>query len=172
MTDLLKSIIRDIPDFPKKGIVFKDITPLLMNPEALHLAVVRLGEAADLWKPDKILGIESRGFIFGAALAMHRRLGFLPARKKGKLPYEVVRAEYQLEYGTDALEMHADAVKPGERIMIVDDLLATGGTAEAIVRLIRQMGGNPVGAAFVIELGFLSGRKRLDPLPVHSLLNY
>ena len=168
----LRSFIRDIPGFPKPGIVFKDIMPLVADAPAFRQAVGELADFARPLQPELILGAEARGFIFGAALAYELGIGFAAARKPGKLPYETIRATYALEYGTDALELHRDAVAPGTRVLIHDDLLATGGTAKAKVDLVEQLGGIPVGAAFVIELSFLPGREALAPLPVHSLIAF
>lgn len=169
--DLLRSRIRDIPDFPKEGILFKDITPLLSDPEAFRLTLAHFELAFAGMEIDAIVGIESRGFIFGAALAARLWVPFVPARKPGKLPAEKVTVEYSLEYGTDKLEMHADALVPGQRVLIVDDLLATGGTASAVGDLVRELDATVVAYAFVVELGFLSGRDKLDA-DVISLLNY
>ncbi|MGH3058327.1 MAG: adenine phosphoribosyltransferase [Gaiellaceae bacterium] len=168
----LESKIRDIPDFPKRGIVFKDIMPLLADPEALRDTVERLAEFAEPRKPDLILGAEARGFILGAALAYRLGCGFVAARKPGKLPWRTISAKYALEYGFDALELHADAIKPGARVLIHDDLLATGGTARAKVDLVEQLGGTVVGLAFVIELQFLDGREKLAGYDVFSLVQY
>ena len=168
----LSAKIRDIPDFPKRGIVFKDIMPLLADPEALHETVERLAEFAEPRKPDLILGAEARGFILGAALAYRLNCGFVAARKPGKLPWRTVSVKYALEYGFDALELHADAIKPGTRVIVHDDLLATGGTARAKVDLVEQLGGEVVGLAFVIELEFLNGRDRLEGYDVVSLIQY
>ena len=168
----LSAKIRDIPDFPKRGIVFKDIMPLLADPEALHETVERLAEFAEPRTPDLVLGAEARGFILGAALAYRLNCGFVAARKPGKLPWRTVSVKYALEYGFDALELHADAIKPGTRVIVHDDLLATGGTARAKVDLVEQMGGEVVGLAFVIELEFLNGRERLDGYDVFSLIQY
>lgn len=168
----LRTLIRDVPGFPKPGIVFKDIMPLLADAEALRQTVQELAAFARPLQPDVILGAEARGFIFGSALAYELGIGFAAARKPGKLPYKTIRATYALEYGTDALELHEDAIAPGTRVLIHDDLLATGGTAKAKVDLVEQLGGIPVGAAFVIELAFLSGRDALAPLPVHSLMQF
>lgn len=161
--------IRDVPDFPKEGIVFKDITPLLQSPEGLKLSIEGLASAVDPASYDLVVGIESRGFIFGTALAHHLGKGFVPIRKPGKLPCETASEAYELEYGTDTVEIHVDAFEPGPRTLIVDDLLATGGTAEAALKLVRRVGGEPVACAFVIELSFLPGRERLD-VPVHALM--
>ncbi len=168
----LRTYIRDIPGFPKPGIVFKDIMPLVADAPAFRQAVGELADFARPLQPDLILGAEARGFIFGAALAYELGVGFAAARKPGKLPYETIRATYALEYGTDALELHRDAILPGMRVLIHDDLLATGGTAKAKVDLVEQLGGIPVGAAFVIELSFLPGRAALAPLPVCSLMAF
>jgi adenine phosphoribosyltransferase len=168
----LASKIRDIPDFPKRGIVFRDIMPLLADAEALHETVERLAEFAEPRKPDLIVGAEARGFILGAALAYRLECGFIAARKPGKLPWRTVSVKYALEYGFDALELHADAIKPGTRVIVHDDLLATGGTARAKVDLVEQLGGEVVGLAFVIELEFLNGRERLEGYDVFSLIRY
>jgi adenine phosphoribosyltransferase len=168
----LKSKIRDIPDFPKRGIVFKDIMPLLADPEALHETVEQLAEFAEPRSPDIILGAEARGFILGGALAYRLQCGFVAARKPGKLPWRTVSAKYALEYGFDALELHADAFASGARVLVHDDLLATGGTAKAKVDLVEQLGGEVVGLAFVIELEFLQGRDKLAGYDVCSLIKY
>jgi adenine phosphoribosyltransferase len=168
----LKSKVRDVPDFPTPGIGFKDIMPLLADAEALHETVERLAEFAEPRKPDLILGAEARGFILGAALAYRLSCGFVPARKPGKLPWRTVSAKYALEYGFDVLELHADAIKPGARVLIHDDLLATGGTARAKVDLVEQLGGVVLGLAFVIELEFLHGREKLTGYDVFSLIQY
>ena len=168
----LKSKIRDIPDFPKRGIVFKDIMPLLADPEALHETVEQLAEFAEPRRPDYILGAEARGFILGAALAYRLNCGFVAARKPGKLPWRTVSAKYALEYGFDSLEVHADAIVKGQRVLIHDDVLATGGTAKATVELVEQLGGEVVGLPFIIELEFLNGRERLQGHDVFSLLQY
>jgi adenine phosphoribosyltransferase len=168
----LSAKIRDIPDFPKRGIVFKDIMPLLADSEALHETVERLGEFAEPREPDVVLGAEARGFILGAALAYRLGCGFVPARKPGKLPWRTISAKYALEYGFDALELHADAIAPGTKVLIHDDLLATGGTARAKIDLVEQLGGTVVGLAFVIELEFLNGREKLDGYDVFSLIQY
>ena len=168
----LKSKIRDIPDFPKRGIVFKDIMPLLADSEALHETVERLGEFAEPREPDVVLGAEARGFILGAALAYRLGCGFVPARKPGKLPWRTISAKYALEYGFDSLEIHADAIVKGQRVLIHDDVLATGGTAKATVELVEQLGGEVIGLPFIIELEFLNGRDRLNGYDVYSLLQY
>jgi len=167
----IKSCIRDIPDFPKPGIVFKDITPLLANGDAFRDCIVALAEQLPA-ETDFLVGMESRGFLFGAALAVHTGIGFIPVRKAGKLPHTVHRVEYDLEYGTDQLEIHQDALSQGDKVVIVDDLLATGGTASATATLIRELGATPIAALFVIELDFLKGRTRLTDVPVSSLLHY
>ena len=169
----LQSHIRSIPDFPKPGILFRDINPLLRSPEAMAEVIRQLGQVCDQVKPDLIVGIESRGFIFGAPLASDRRLGFVPVRKPGKLPGEVVGLDYALEYGTDRLEIQADAFENSPRVLVVDDLLATGGTAAATGQLVEQAGGCLVGFAFVIELEGLGGRQALPAgQPVDALLRY
>lgn len=167
----LNSLIRDVPDFPKPGIVFKDITPLLADPSALAQAIAALAEPWSGRGITHVLGIESRGFILAPAVALEIGAGFVPARKPGKLPWTAVRQSYGLEYGTDAIEMHIDAVKPGDRVLIVDDVLATGGTAGAALALVRRQGATAVGCAFLVELGFLGGRGRLD-LPVQAVLRF
>jgi adenine phosphoribosyltransferase len=170
----LKSRIRTVMDFPKPGIGFKDITPLLSEPEAFRACVDGLLELvpADSW--DRIMGIESRGFLFGATMALQAGKPFIPARKPGKLPWKTVECRYELEYGFDSLHVHADALKPGERVLIVDDLLATGGTLLAAADLVRQLGGSSAAALVVVELDFLPGRKRLEEadLPLHSLIHF
>ena len=168
----LRAHIRDIPDFPKPGIVFKDITPLLLDPEATDAAVEGLAEWARPRDVDFVVAAEARGFILGAVLARELRAGFVPARKPGKLPSHTVSAEYILEYGIDALEMHADALADGARVLVHDDLLATGGTARALADLVERMGGHVVGCAFLVELGFLGGRERLTGYDVHALVTY
>ncbi len=168
----LKKFIRDIPDFPKPGIVFKDITPLLKDARAFKAAVLQLAAAFDGAKVDGVLGAEARGFIIGAPLAIHLGVGFLPVRKPGKLPYERRQASYSLEYGKDSLEVHTDAVMKGQRILLVDDLLATGGTMDACCRLVEGLGGIVAGCGFIVELAFLNGRQKLAKYPVHSLISY
>ena len=164
--------IRDIPDFPKPGILFKDITPLMADAAALGEAVQTLAGAARSLEVDVVIGAEARGFLLGAALARELGAGFVLARKPGKLPSETVRAEYQLEYGVDALELHSDAVAHGARVLVHDDLLATGGTAVALCSLVEQLRGRVVGCAFLIELAFLHGRDKLKNHAVHSLIVY
>jgi len=168
----LSETIRSIPDFPKKGIVFRDITSLLKDADALHNAVNILSERYKSSKIDKVVCIESRGFILGAALAVSLGAGFVPIRKKGKLPAEVIREQYALEYGTDVIEMHKDALQPGERIILHDDLLATGGTMCAAIKLVEKLQANIIGISFLIELSFLQGRKHLTNYDVFSLVQY
>jgi adenine phosphoribosyltransferase len=168
----LAALIRDIPDFPKPGIGFKDITPLLANPAGLDAAVGALAEHARPLDVEVVIGAEARGFLLGTALARELGAGFVLARKPGKLPYTTVSAEYLLEYGTDALELHSDAVASGARVLVHDDLLATGGTAKALCELVEQLGGRVVGCSFLIELAFLHGRQRLAGYDVHSLVRY
>ena len=168
----LQALIRDVPDFPKPGIVFKDIMPLLADAEALRETVDRLAEWAEPRRPDIILGAEARGFITGGALACKLGCGFVAARKPGKLPWRTVSAKYALEYGFDALELHADAIRKGQRVLVHDDVLATGGTAKAKCELVEQLGGEVVGVEFIITLEFLHGRDRLEGYDVHSLIQY
>lgn len=168
----LASYIRDIPDYPQPGIVFRDITPLLLDPPALDHAVGQLAAWARALEVRYVVAAEARGFILGAALARELGAGFIPARKPGKLPHATVSAEYVLEYGIDALEMHADALAHGERVLIHDDLLATGGTARALCDLVERLGGEVVGCVFLVELSFLGGRERLAPFAVKALLDY
>jgi len=172
-SDWLKTTIRDVPDFPKPGILFKDITTLVGDPKAFCFVVDSLAEKCEELKADKIAGIEARGFIVGAAVAQNLGIGFIPIRKPGKLPYKSARQEYALEYGTDCLEVHVDATTAGERIVLLDDLLATGGTAGAAIQLIKQVGGNPVGLGFIVELEFLKGREKLPKdLDIFSLISF
>jgi adenine phosphoribosyltransferase len=168
----LSDAIRSIPDFPKKGIVFRDITTLLKDAEALHHAVDVLHARYAASRIDKVVCIESRGFVLGSALAVSLGAGFVPIRKKGKLPAEVIREEYALEYGTDIIEMHLDALQHGERILLHDDLLATGGTMCAAVKLVEKLQAHIVGISFLIELSFLHGRKHLSKYDVFSLVQY
>lgn len=168
----LKKLIRDVPDFPKPGIVFKDITTLTKDPEGLKAAVDELVAGYRDARVDVVVGIEARGFLFGAPVALALGVGFVPARKPGKLPAATASAEYELEYGTDAIEMHRDAISPGQRVLIVDDLLATGGTAKAAVELVEQLGGEVAGIAFVIDLTFLNGREKLEGYRVTSLIEF
>jgi adenine phosphoribosyltransferase len=169
--DLIKEI-RSIPDFPKKGIVFRDITTLLKNKEAFACAIDTMYEHYKSLQVDKVVSIESRGFILGAPLAYKLGAGFVPIRKPGKLPAEKVSQEYALEYGTDAIEMHKDAIAPGARVLLHDDLLATGGTMSAACKLVEGLGGKVVGISFLIELSFLNGRKNLSKYGIHSLIRY
>jgi adenine phosphoribosyltransferase len=168
----LRARIRDVPDFPRPGIVFRDIMPLLADAEAFHEAVDRLAAYAEPRRPDIVLGAEARGFILGAALAYRLGCGFVAARKPGKLPWHTVSAEYALEYGTDSLEVQEDALSSGTRVLVHDDVLATGGTARAKVDLVDRLGGVVVGLAFLVELAFLDGRKLLEGLDVMSLVTY
>jgi adenine phosphoribosyltransferase len=168
----LRGFVRDIPDFPRAGIVFKDITPLLLDPRATDAAVRRLARFAHDLDIDFVVAAEARGFILGGSLARELGAGFVPARKPGKLPHETVSAEYALEYGIDALEVHADALAGGPRVLIHDDLLATGGTAGALCDLVARLGGEIVACAFLVELSFLGGRERLAPNHVYSLIQY
>jgi adenine phosphoribosyltransferase len=168
----LRAYVRDIPDFPRAGIMFKDITPLLLDPRALKRAVAALAEIAKPLQADLVVAAEARGFILGAALALELGVGFVPARKPGKLPHEVVSAEYALEYGLDALEIHADAFAGGASVLVHDDLLATGGTARALCQLVEGLGAEVVGCAFLVELSFLGGREQLGNYPVRTLIEY
>lgn len=168
----LKTKIRDVPDFPKPGVVFKDIMPLLADPSALGEAVERIADWARPRKPDVVLGAEARGYITGGALACSLGCGFVPARKPGKLPWRTVAVKYALEYGFDQLEVHADSIRAGQRVLVHDDVLATGGTAKATVELVEQLGGTVVGLPFIIELAFLNGRDRLQGYDVFSLVEY
>jgi len=170
--DDLKTRIRHVPDFPKAGILFYDITTLLQDPAGFRMAIDALSTPFDGRGIDIVVGIESRGFIFGATVADRIGAGFTPVRKPGKLPSKTVRATYELEYGTDALEIHADAIRPEQRVLIVDDLLATGGTAAATVDLVKRLGGKVHALAFLIELVALNGRRRLANETVHSVLQY
>jgi adenine phosphoribosyltransferase len=169
---VIRSLIRDVPDFPKQGIVFKDITPVVGSPQGLRAAVAALAARCRARKPTKVVGVEARGFIFGAALAHKLGLGFVPVRKPGKLPWKAIRETYALEYGTDALEMHVDALCKGDRVVVVDDLLATGGTAAATVRLARRAGAKVLEVDFVVELTVLHGRRRLRGVPIFSIVRY
>jgi adenine phosphoribosyltransferase len=168
----LKALIRDVPDFPMEGILFRDVTPLLRDPDGLRQVVDAFAARYRGQGIDVVAGIESRGFLFGAPLALALGVGFVPIRKLGKLPAERITREYALEYGTNALEMHRDAVKPGERVLLIDDLLATGGTARAAGELIEELGAQVAEIAFVIELAFLNGRAALEDRPVHALIAY
>ena len=171
-SQFLKSIIRDIPDYPKKGIIFKDITPLLSNSQAFKMTVNEMIIPFRNKKVDVVLGIESRGFIFGTPIAYLLDASFVPVRKKGKLPYKVISESYALEYGTDTLEIHEDAIRKGQNVLVVDDLLATGGTVSAVMKMIERLKGNILGASFVIELEFLKGREKLNGYTCSSLIRY
>jgi adenine phosphoribosyltransferase len=168
----LRGCIRDIPDFPKPGVIYKDITPLLSNAEALRSTIDLISSHFDDKRVDRVLGVEARGFIIAAPVAYRFGSAFVPVRKAGKLPWEIEREEYELEYGTDLLEIHRDAVVPGDRVVIIDDVLATGGTAGATIRLVEKLGGEVIGLGFVIELGFLHGREKLEGYDVLSLVTY
>lgn len=168
----LQQFIRDIPDFPKPGILFKDITPLLSSPAAYRAAIAQMAEHYRPLNIDVIAAAEARGFLFAAPLALQLGVGFVPIRKPGKLPYRTRTYSYQLEYGSDTLEMHIDGIEPGQRVLVVDDLLATGGTVEACCRMIEQASGEIVGCCFLIELAFLEGARRLAPYPVFSVIRY
>ena len=170
--DGLKARIRDVPDFPKKGIVFRDITTLLQDPEGFRAAAGALADLVRSRSAEKVIAIESRGFIFGSLLADRLGVGFVPVRKPGKLPYRTLRASYALEYGEDSLEIHEDALRPGERVLVVDDVIATGGTARAVGELAARMGATVSAYAFLIELSFLNGREKLSGAEVLSLIRY
>jgi adenine phosphoribosyltransferase len=172
MVDELRQMVREIPDFPKPGILFYDITTLLKDPKGLMMSINRMSESFAGQRIDAVVGVEARGFIFAPALAYHVGAGFVPVRKPKKLPAATERVSYDLEYGSDTLEIHTDAIRPGQRILIADDLLATGGTAAAVVKLIERLGGEVVGLSFVIELSFLNGREKLPGYNVKSLLCY
>ena len=168
----LKERVRDVPDWPEQGVVFRDITPLLRDPEALDQTIHDLAEWGKGLRPDVVLGAEARGFILGAAIAREIGCGFVPARRPGKLPPETVGATYALEYGKNTLELHPETIRAGDRVLIHDDVLATGGTVEAIAGLVEGLGAEVVGVAFIIELTFLSGRERLAKYPFHALIAY
>ncbi|MFH1466449.1 MAG: adenine phosphoribosyltransferase [Pseudomonadota bacterium] len=175
MSDLvarLEATIRDIPDFPKPGILFKDITPILSDPVLMGELIARMGAPWLEAGIDVVVGMESRGFLFGTPLALGLNAAFVPARKPGKLPYESIGFEYDLEYGTNRLEMHVDAITPGQRVLVVDDLLATGGTAAATCKLVEKLGGEVVACCFVVELGFLNGREKLAGVQIDSVVVY
>jgi len=171
-SERIANAVRDVPDFPKPGIIFKDITPILSDGALFREAIDLFLAACKPLKPDKIVGIDARGFLFGSAVAYQLGVGFVPVRKKGKLPYQTKETSYTLEYGEATVEMHVDAIAPGERIVLVDDLLATGGTSAAAAKLIAEAGGKLLEAQFLIELGFLDGRKHLEPVPVTAFLRY
>jgi len=168
----LKNYIRDIQDFPKKGIIFKDITPLLQDPQALQYTTQALLNQVKELKIDKVVGMESRGFFFAPLLASALNAGFIPVRKAGKLPHETIGEAYSLEYGNDLLELHKDSIKKGENILIHDDVLATGGTAKAVCKLVERLGGTIIACNFLIELDFLEGKKKLEDYLIKSLLHY
>ncbi len=168
----LSKYIRDIPDFPKKGILFKDITPLLNNSEAFNFAADSLLNGIKGEEIDKVIGVESRGFFFAPLLAKELNAGFVPVRKLGKLPYKVVQETYNLEYGTDVLEIHEDSISKGDKVLIHDDVLATGGTAEAVCKLVEKLGGKVVQCNFLLELDFLNGKQKLSKYTINSLLHY
>lgn len=168
----IKKRIRDVPDFPKPGILFKDITPVLQDPASFRRMIDRLADRYETSRPDAIVAVEARGFILGSALAYRLGIGLAIVRKPKKLPWKTIRVEYALEYGIDALEAHEDAVQKGQRVVVIDDLLATGGTAAATVQLANKLGAVVQECAFVIELGFLEGRKKLAPTPCFSLIQY
>ena len=172
MLEMLRAAVRDVPDFPKKGIVFKDITPVLKDPVLFRASIDLFLERCRGREIDKIVGVDARGFVFGSVVAYELGVGFVPIRKRGKLPYRTEVAKYSLEYGEAEMEMHIDAVRAGERVVLIDDLLATGGTSAAAAVLIRKTGGKLLEAQFLIELEFLHGRKQLDPTPVTSFLKY
>ena len=168
----LRALIRNVKDFPKPGIVFRDITTLISNGPALDQAAAQLADHFRVKQPDLVIGMESRGFIMGVAVALKLGIGFIPARKPGKLPAQTIAAEYQLEYGTDTIEIHSDAIKPGQKILLIDDLIATGGTAEATCKLVEQTGGEIIGCGFLIDLAFLNGTQKIAQYEIHSLIQY
>lgn len=168
----LKDYIRSIQDYPKEGILFRDITTLLKDKDAFKLAIDKMSEQVKDKKIDLIVGAESRGFLIGSALAYKMNCGFIPVRKKGKLPYKTISEEYALEYGTDTLYMHEDAIKKGDNVLVVDDLIATGGTALAMIKMVEKLGGNIIGSSFLIELEELNGRKEIEKYPINILIKY
>ena len=168
----IRELIRDVPDFPKPGILFKDITPVLASPDAFAAAVEAMAAPFEGAEVDVVLGMESRGFLFGPGVAQRLGAGFAPARKPGKLPWKTVSVSYELEYGTDSLELHQDAATAGSKVLIVDDLLATGGTAEATCKLVEGVGAKVIGLSFLVELEFLKGRERLPGAAVHAVVGY
>jgi len=170
--DDLRALIREVPDFPKPGILFYDITTLLKEPDAFREVIDRMADQVGNTKIDVVVGMESRGFIFSAPLAYQLKAGFVPVRKLGKLPAETIEVEYELEYGTATLEIHSDAITAGQRVLIVDDLLATGGTVMGTIELVRRLGGEIAGLSFMVELGALRGREKLDEFEIHALLTY
>ena len=168
----LKDYIRSIQDYPKEGILFRDITTLLKDKDAFKLAIDKMAEQVKDKKVDLIVGAESRGFLIGSALAYKMNCGFIPVRKKGKLPYKTISEEYALEYGNDTLYMHEDAIKKGDNVLVVDDLIATGGTALAMIKMVEKLGGNVIGSSFLIELEELNGRKEIEKYPINILIKY
>lgn len=168
----LKDYIRSIQDYPKEGILFRDITTLLKDKDAFKLAIDKMAEQVKDKKVDLVVGAESRGFLIGSALAYKMNCGFIPVRKKGKLPYKTISEEYALEYGTDTLFMHEDAIKKGDNVLVVDDLIATGGTALAMIKMVEKLGGNVIGSSFLIELEELNGRKEIEKYPINVLIKY
>ena len=168
----LKDYIRSIQDYPKEGILFRDITTLLKDKDAFKLAIDKMAEQVKDKKVDLVVGAESRGFLIGSALAYKMNCGFIPVRKKGKLPYKTISEEYALEYGTDNLYMHEDAIKKGDNVLVVDDLIATGGTALAMIKMVEKLGGNVIGSSFLIELEELNGRKEIEKYPINILIKY
>lgn len=168
----LKDYIRSIQDYPKEGILFRDITTLLKDKDAFKLAIDKMSEQVKDKKVDLVVGAESRGFLIGSALAYKMNCGFIPVRKKGKLPYKTISEEYALEYGTDTLYMHEDAIKKGDNVLVVDDLIATGGTALAMIKMVEKLGGNVIGSSFLIELEELNGRKEIEKYPINILIKY
>ena len=168
----LKDYIRSIQDYPKEGLLFRDITTLLKDKDAFKLAIDKMAEQVKDKKVDLIVGAESRGFLIGSALAYKMNCGFIPVRKKGKLPYKTISEEYALEYGTDTLYMHEDAIKKGDNVLVVDDLIATGGTALAMIKMVEKLGGNVIGSSFLIELEELNGRKEIEKYPINILIKY
>ncbi|TXJ59456.1 adenine phosphoribosyltransferase [Brachyspira aalborgi] len=168
----LKDYIRSIQDYPKEGILFRDITTLLKDKDAFKLAIDKMAEQVKDKKVDLIVGAESRGFLIGSALAYKMNCGFIPVRKRGKLPYKTISEEYALEYGTDTLYMHEDAIKKGDNVLVVDDLIATGGTALAMIKMVEKLGGNVIGSSFLIELEELNGRKEIEKYPINILIKY
>lgn len=172
MPEKLQAAIRDVPDFPKPEIIFKDITPVLSDPQLLQLSIDKITATAENLQIDKVVGIDARGFIFAPSVALTKNAGFVPVRKQGKLPWKTNSISYALEYGENVLEIHQDAVKPGERVMVIDDLLATGGTAAATVKLLKQLGAEVVCVTFLVELNFLNGREAIECENIHSILQY
>jgi adenine phosphoribosyltransferase len=169
---VVREHVRDIPDYPQPGVVFRDITPLLAAPDVFAATVDALAAPFEGEQIDKVVGVEARGFVFAAPVAYRHGAGFVPVRKPGKLPWDIEREEYELEYGTDLLEIHCDAVQPGERVLIVDDVIATGGTAAASARLVERLGGTVIGLAFVLELCYLHGREKLEGRRLHTVVSY